>query len=254
MGRSILRIGLSILAAILTFGAVVLLQGLFGNLRFNSLVGTGLWLTSMIMFALGVAVMRFLVPSVYAVALGCMIPATVFMLVTLHPGNLAGLAFWASVLLGLAVALAVGIIGSMLHKSTFPDWMPYAFMGSGVIAFAGVAAASRYVTVKHAAEITDRLQEIRSAELAYAARDPAHGFTCNGSDLSTRGIAWRASASLGTLDKNEAPVDGYWIYLNCEASAHPRSFIIRAFSTEGTGEQLSLDWEGRFTGARKTQR
>jgi hypothetical protein len=178
MGRLIVRIGLSILAAILTFGTVVILQGLFGKLRFNSLWDTGLWLASMIIFALGVAVMRFVVPSVYAVALGCMIPTTVFMLVALHPGNLAGLAFWASVLPGLVVALAVGIIGSLLHKLTFPGWMPYAFMGCGVIALAGLAAGSRYVTARHAGEITDRLQEIRSAELAYAARDPAHGFTC----------------------------------------------------------------------------
>jgi hypothetical protein len=254
MGRFFVRIGLSILAAILTFGTVVILQGLFGKLRFNSLWDTGLWLASMTIFALGVAVMRFVVPSVYAVALGCMIPTTVFMLVALHPGNLAGLAFWASVLPGLVVALAVGIIGSLLHKLTFPGWMPYAFMGCGVIALAGLAAGSRYVTARHAGEITDRLQEIRSAELAYAARDPAHGFTCNGSDLSTRGIAWRASTSLGTLDKNEAPVDGYWIYLNCEASAHPRSFVIRAFSTEGTRQQVSLDQEGHFTGLHKTER
>ena len=110
------------------------------------------------------------------------------------------------------------------------------------------------MTIKHAAEIADRLQEIRSAELAYAARDSVHGFTCNGSDLSTRGIAWRASASLGTAEKNEAPIDGYWIYLNCQASAHPRSFVIRAISTEGTGEQLSLDQEGHFTPSRKSAR
>jgi hypothetical protein len=86
----------------------------------------------MIVFALGVAAIRFLVPSVYAVALGCTIPATVFVLVTLHPGNLSGLAFLATVPPGLVVGLAVGIIGSALHKSTFPGWMPYAFMGCGV--------------------------------------------------------------------------------------------------------------------------
>jgi hypothetical protein len=61
-----------------------------------------------------------------------MIPATVFTRVTLHPGNLAGLAFWASVVPGLVVALAVGIIGSLLHKSTFPGWTPYAFMDAGL--------------------------------------------------------------------------------------------------------------------------
>lgn len=248
MGRIIVRTGLSVLAAMLTFGAAVVLTGLLGNLRFNSLLDGGLWLASLIVFALGVSTMRFAIPFVYALALGWMIPATVFTLVTLHPGNLAGLAFWASVLPGVVVAAAVGIVGSLLRQLTLPDWVPYAFVGCGVIAFAALAAGSRYATAKHAAEIVDRLQEIRSAELAYAAHDPARGFTCNGPDLSTPGIAWRASTTLGTRDKNEAPVDGYWIYLNCETSAHPRSFVIRAFSTEGTREQLSLDQEGHFTG------
>jgi hypothetical protein len=40
--------------------------------------------------------------------------------------------------------------------------------------------------------------------------------------LPIQGVAWRSNAELGTTEKNEAPGVGFWIYLKCEPSPHPR--------------------------------
>jgi hypothetical protein len=82
--------------------------------------------------------------------------------------------------------------------------------------------------------------------MQYAAGRADRAFTCNGPDL--RGLpnyGWRANVALGTVTKNEAEIDEYWISLECESPATPHSFTLRAISTSGQDE-VYLDSGGQM--------
>ena len=96
-------------------------------------------------------------------------------------------------------------------------------------------------------QIISVLKEIRQAEIAYAAGGNGRGYTCNGPDLrGLTGIEWRANTALGTLEKNVGQTEGHWIFLQCDASAHPKSFNIRAIPSGG-GAEIALDSAGHFS-------
>lgn len=246
------RIALSVAAALLTVGALFVLEFLFAGFRVLAL-GSNLirimWLATVVLFALGACTARPIIPFVYAFVVAGTLPVITFVLLNIHSGNLGGLVFVMSVVIAVATGLPVAVIGSLLRLRRLPSWLPYALTGVGVFGTIGLSGAFQYVATKHKKQIVVLMEQIRESELAFAANRPDHSFTCNGPDLAIRGVAWRASEALGTREKNEAPANGFWIYLRCEPSAHPRSFVIRAASTEGTGIDVDLDSNGRFTGS-----
>jgi hypothetical protein len=48
------------------------------------------------------------------------------------------------------------------------------------------------------------------------------------------------------LEKNQGLGDGHWIYLRCQASAHPKSFNIVAMPSWGGRGGVELDSNGKF--------
>jgi hypothetical protein len=121
-----------------------------------------------------------------------------------------------------------------------PKWSPIAVGSAALLLAFGIQAWSSGNAHDASLSIVTRLQRIRDAELAYAASRSDHAYTCNGPDLpGLPGIAWRANESLGTLEKKEAFLDGHWISLQCQASAHSKFFSITAVPTFG-GNRVEL--------------
>jgi hypothetical protein len=238
------RVALSVAAGLATPGAVFLLNSALGGFRFAFIEP---WFAAMyvavgFLLALAVALCRPILPVVYGVTTALICP-----LIGIVVGagyNLVGLLVIALLIMGLVIAIPVAALATLLRHRSLPKWSPIAAGTAALLLSFGIQAWSSAKAHDASSSIVTRLQRIRAAELAYAASRPDHAYTCNGPDLpGLPGIAWRANESLGTLEKNEAFLDGHWISLQCQASAHPKFFGITAVPTFG-GKRVELGSNG----------
>lgn len=249
MSRLATRIAVSVVAAAATLLAFFLLLIAFGGVQ--SLFSTGstrlLVMATLVLVACGTAMLRPIVPLAYALTLALLFPLTVVALTASNPSNLAGFVLWVSVIVGISVAVPVALVGTFAHMWPTPRWAPFIVAGAGVASCIVLQVWSQSQIIDHEQAAMERIRQIRDAEEAFAAQRPDHAYTCNGPDLPLQGIDWRNNVALGTSQKNEAQLKGYWIYLTCQASAHPRYFSIQAIATDGSRRTFQLDSNGQFT-------
>jgi len=219
-------------------------DGLQGLLESN--IGWAILWVVEILICGALASWKIVVPWVYGISAFVAFCAAGYILVTTHPGNLAAIVLLAIVGFGLFAAVASTFVGLLLQRLSLPAWAPLALLGLGLALGMVAYASSQRRHSWEARDIVTQLAAIRQAEMQYAAARADRAFTCNGPDLpGLPNYGWRANVALGTVTKNEAEIDEYWIYLECESSSTPHSFTLRAISTSGEDE-VDLDSGGQM--------
>jgi hypothetical protein len=143
--------------------------------------------------------------------------------------------------------MLAAVCGYFVRRLHFAPWISVVPMGAAFVVVLVTAIVTAIDARQASSAIVDRLQEIRRAEEAYAAARPDHAYTCNGPDLGLKGIEWRADTSLGLTEQRQGRVKGYWIYLRCQLSGHPRWFNIGAIPIGASGgPRLTLDSDGNW--------
>src|SRR5262249_770015 len=191
------------------------------------------------LFALGVCLWRPIDPLIFGPMLVLSIPGTLFFFAGgFRSGNLFGLVLGVTLIYALIVVVSSAICGLVLRRRYSQKWLPVVAIASALT----IVAAGAIKAARESMAILVRLQEIFRAEQVYAGEHPNHSYTCSGPELpGLSGIEWSAaSPSLGLTEKSRGRVDGYWITLQCPPSAHPKTFIIRAFG-EGRSSQFTLE-------------
>jgi len=246
------RIPLSILAGVLTPFAIFGLNAAFGGFAgLSSSSGLRLvYVLTALLVALAVSLLRPISPWVYGVTVSVAFGLVPFVAVAVtHSqwGNLGALAVFFAIGFGLLVGVPVAVIGSLLRLLRLPHWTPIAPAGAALCLSGLTQVMTRTEVSDQSIRIISVMKEIRQAEIAYAAGGNGRGYTCNGPDLrGLTGIEWSANTALGTPEKNVGQTEGHWIFLQCDASAHPKSFNIRAIPSGG-GAEIALDSAGHFS-------
>jgi hypothetical protein len=238
---------LSVAAGLATPVAVFLLNSAFGGFRFGFIEPwfAAAYVAVGVLLALAVALCRPILPAVYGATTALICP--MIGIVWGAGYNLVGVLVIALFIMGLVVATPVMALATLLRRRSLPKWSPIAVGSAALLLSFGAQAWSNVKAHNASSSIVTWLERIREAELAYAASGPDHDYTCNGPDLpGLPGIAWRANQALGTLERNQAFLEDHWVYLQCQASAHPKFFTIGATPTFG-GKGVELGSNGELS-------
>jgi hypothetical protein len=242
------RILLSILAGLITpFLMLPLLAiegGIAGALESRGTLAV-LFVTA-ILFATAIASWRPIVPTAYGLTVAITFYGASYLILASRPGNLAGLVLFFSTVFGIVIGVCTAALAILIRQLLFPAWFPLAVVGVALMLAAASYARTARVHTDQENEIVSHLQSIRKAELAYAATRADHAFTCNGPDLpGLSEINWTPEAAVGTMRRNQARIAGHWVLLECEWSAQPHSFRVRAIRS--SKEEVDIDDAGRLT-------
>jgi hypothetical protein len=174
------------------------------------------------------------------------IPGTLFVFTgASRSGNLFGFTLGVTLIYALIVAASSTVCGLVLRRRYSQRWLPAVAIVSALTIVAAGAIAGAIKAAGQSAAVLVRLREVFRAEQVYASTHPDHSYTCSGPVLpGLSGIKWSANTSLGLTEKSEGYVDGYSITLRCQASAHPKTFIIRA---SGRSSRFTLESNGTLT-------
>jgi hypothetical protein len=240
--------GISVVAGMVTPFALLILHNVFDGWRglMDSFALRVTFAASSILLVLGVSLWRPIIPWIYGGIVAAIFPALIWMMIgwPTHSGSLAPLAYFVAVVLGAPVA----VLGTLLRHVHLPAWAPAALIAIGVLISLSTQTYTRWRWIVDAREIVERLQEIRQAEIAHASGRGRGAFTCHGPDLpGMKGLVWRSNQALGLREMSQAFLNSYWVYLECEASASPKSFKIRARRGD---DEIVLDSAGRVTRSR----
>jgi hypothetical protein len=241
------QVSLSVAAGVATPGAVFLLNSGLGGFRFGFIEpwSAAIYVAVGFLLALAVALCRPILPVVYGVTTALVCP--LIGIVAGSGSNLVGVIVIALFMVGLVIAIPVATLATLLRRRRLPKWAPIAVGSAALLLSFGAQAWSSVRAHDASLSIVTRLQRIHEAEIMYAASRADHAYTCKGPDLpGLPEIAWRANTALGTSEKNEAFLDGHWIYLGCQASAHPRFFTTTAVPAFG-GNRVELGSNGELS-------
>lgn len=186
-------------------------------------------------FVLAVSLWEPISPPVYGLSIvaGFLTAGCLFSLVS--SGNLVGLAVIVVVLYGFVVGIAVSVFGLLLRRLTrLHRWLPLGLL-IAVAAFSLAANLGLWWSQReHTRKIVAVVEQIRRAELTYAASQSDHHFTCNGTDLpGIENIKWKANEDLGLQEKSQSYIEDHWVSLKCDTSANSRWVEIAAGSMVG---------------------
>ena len=234
----------SIAAALLT--ALLLVEAMLaGALGSESLRNPKTMIVGLL-FTVGVCMWPRIHPLIYSAMLVPSFPAVYFVLAGhSRSGNLFGLVLIMFFGYGAVIGMLAAVCGYFVRRLHFAPWISVVPMGAAFVVVVVTAMVTNVNAREASSAVVDRLQEIRRAEEAYAAARPDHAYTCNGPDLGLKGIEWRANT--GLTEQSQGRVKGYWIYLRCESSGHPRWFNIGATSIGASGgPRFTLDSAGNW--------
>jgi len=224
---------INLVAALLTPLALLLISGsLLAQLDDLSnplrviIIGTSL------LFVIGVSLWKPISPLFYGVALLAGFVALAGFLKSVHSGgNRVNIIVALVVSYGVVLGVAVAVIGSLLRARQMPRRFVASLVMTAVLISAVGASWVWWVRYRQSFTIFDRLEEIRRAEVAYAAAQPDHAFTCNGGDLpGFTKLDWQPAGESGAGAKSRVHLEGHWVTLTCPLSAHPNWVEIMAVS------------------------
>lgn len=227
----------SIIAGLLTpFAVGLIFAGLLGGklLILPRPLALAILLASYV-FMLAVSLFKPISPLVYGLSIiAAFVLVSAVLYLIFSSSNLIGLAVIVLAAYGFLMGLTVALFGSILRALLLPRWVPLGLL-IAVAAFSlGVNVWLLWTQHKHSRRIVALVEEIRRAEVAYAATQPDHSFTCNGPDLpGLKNIEWKANEQVGLQEKNQTYIEDHWLDLNCEASAHPQWLYISSGSWWG---------------------
>ncbi len=236
------RTRLSIIAGLMTAVALALVWSSIGStLVENDLYRFGP-VGASILLVLGVSAWHAIHPEVYGATVAIALVAVGTFLVSIWGGgNLAGLVVFLFSAAGAVLGGVAAFGGRLLRARTLPQWLAPSAVTAAILLMVGIAAFGAWVRSQQDVSIIDRIQDIRQAELAYAAHRPDHAFTCDGSRLpGLSGLDWRSSSQLATTEKNEARIEGHQVYLRCEPSAKPQYVDIQVVSRFGLNSNVHV--------------
>jgi hypothetical protein len=199
-------------------------------------------LAAAFLFALGVALWRPIHPWLYGSVLVASFPLAAVLLSANSPfGNLFPLLFLL-LLSGAVVGVLAALCGWFARRWSLPAGTPAAPIAAAFLLVILGQANQVSNADDEALAIVGFLQQIGTAEKAYVADHPDHGYTCNGPDLrSLSDIAWRTDYNLGGPDRNQAKHGDYWITLYCQPAAHSSWFTATAAAAWKGGPRFTFD-------------
>ena len=223
------RIVPSLIAAVLT--GLVLLP--FTGLLLTSVPTNIIAVAANCIMSIGVALFRPIRPAVYGVALAIALTLIPFAMIAVYgASNLSGLVVIISAISGLLAGGSAAIVGSSLRTLRLPRWTSAGTVAAAVMTLVATLGWSRQQQLDHHLQILDAIEKIRRAELAYAAVQPGHVFTCNGPDLPGFQTAdWRTDPQMeevGVKYRSQTHIAGRLVYLRCDPSPNRRWVDITA--------------------------
>ncbi len=200
--------------------------------------------------SIGVSLWRPIRPVLYGTTLAAaMILSPIVVTAITGATNLSGLLVFFTAAWGLVTGGSAALFGSWIRTRRFPQSAATGIVIAGATVLIISLGLPRYRQIDERTQLLFAIQDIRRAELAYAAARADHAFTCNGPDLKGFETGdWRKDpqmAEVGVEDLSQIHKAGSLIYLRCDPSSRRRWVDIAVMGDVGVSAHLGPPVLGR---------